>query len=212
MGYLSRLRASKAGEWKFNGFFYGDSTTQGVSYDEQPNLSYPVDQRYGYPWKLRELIEEQTGYPCDEFPKRVGRGGTSIKLFRDTVDSDLLSRPGRADFCIVNIGKGDKFLPITDQTVIDYLYIVDSILFKYPGVKIYLCRPWQSSAPMANWNNIAHVCELVEQQRYPQVYAGTDERVFLENGDNGITYTVNGHPNHLGYMKTAQEILNCLNL
>ena len=210
MGYLEALRCARRLEWKFNALCYGDSTTQGVSCDSQPNPAYPATQRYGYPWKLRELIEAQTGYPCDEFPARVGRGGCNIAGFRAAVDADLNARSGRVDFALVNIGKGDYNTPITQQHVSDTLYIVDSLIVRYPGVKIYLARPWQPRAPMSQWNDLAHCFELVEQQRFPQVLPGIDERVFLENGDNGATYTYSNHPNHAGYMRIAEEWLRVL--
>jgi lysophospholipase L1-like esterase len=37
-------------------------------------------------------------------------------------------------------------------------------------------------------------------------HVGPDERVFLENGDDGATYTGDGtHPNAAGYQLTADE-------
>jgi lysophospholipase L1-like esterase len=76
---------------------------------------------------------------------------------------------------------------------------------KWPSAKIYFMQIWE--------RNYASQCNTLDGWYADVVtanpgvcYLGPDERLFLENGDNGATYTADGtHPNSAGYLLTAQQ-------
>lgn len=190
-----------------NIFPYGDSKTQGVT-DDDPEYAA---LGWGYVWRLLEILTAATGEEHVELPLRVGRGGTPISGFQSTVDADLATRSDVPKYILVNIGTGDKSLTIDYTTVSNYGYVLDAFHTKWPNAIVYCARPWQdtSRASMAKWNEIANAIEAAVKPR-PWAKLGIDERIFLEYGDNGNTFTSVGHPNHFGYMLTADEWASAL--
>lgn len=83
--------------------------------------------------------------------------------------------------------------------------IVDAMQAKWPAVKVYFMRPWMRDQAAAVAKVEAAITNVIAA-RPTWCFIGPDERVFLENGDNGVTYTTDGvHPNAAGYALTAAQ-------
>ena len=106
---------------------------------------------------------------------------------------------------LVNVSVND----IDDGTLqADYetalAYILDTIHTRWPDATCYIMRFFQRGG-MAISNTFAGYIGNVIATR-PWCQLGPDERVFLENGDDGATYMVDSkHPNAAGYTLTAEK-------
>lgn len=100
------------------------------------------------------------------------------------------------DFGVNDLATGNM---VTPEAVFkgNYLAMIDSIRAKYPYSVFHLARPWRSqvspnfSDANAIFDTMAGWIEDIAASR-PEVYLGHDERIWLNNGDNGATYTSDG--------------------
>lgn len=121
---------------------------------------------------------------------------------------------------LVNFGVNDLFTgsEVTPESVFktNYLALIDAVRAKYPYSVFYLARPWRAQvAPnfadanaifdtMAGW--IADVAAARSN-----VFLGHDERAWLNNGNNGATYTTDGvHYNTAAQTRVRDEWLEVL--
>jgi lysophospholipase L1-like esterase len=112
---------------------------------------------------------------------------------------------------LVNRGASDmQAMPAQVDFETDLGNILDAMHAAYPLAQVYVMRPWRryygtEADMLATW--IGNVVGA----RAGWANLGPDERVFLENGDDGTTYTTDGvHPNAAGYALTAAEWLSAL--
>lgn len=136
---------------------------------------------------------------------QVASGGTSVEDAAAAIEASLatavMNQPTVA-FC--NIG-ANNLAGLMDETSFktNYLAWVDVIHTRHPGVAIYCDKPWRRtktalSNTMAGW-----IDWIVTQREF--LHHGLDERVWLENGDDGATYTVDGtHYSAAGQTKKAE--------
>ena len=93
---------------------------------------------------------------------------------------------------LCNWGANDvNVLPAEAMWKANYLAIIDACVAKWPQAKVYLTRPWRRGYAtqcdtLAGWIN-----DIVAA-RPGVVSVGDDERVWLENGDNGAAMTSDG--------------------
>ena len=125
------------------------------------------------------------------------------------VDADLAAatRDPNTAYALVNLGANDVIaLPSQAQWESDLGYILDAFRTKWPSIQVYVMRPWRRGFAaqcdtLAGW-----IANVVGGGRAAWAHVGPDERVFLENGDDGVTYTTDGtHPNEAGYYLTAVQ-------
>ena len=169
-----------------------------------------------WPTRLQESLTNDL-YNGEEFLPNQAHGGftiydpNGISGLNNVIDADLAARPvGQTPaYILMNIGCNDTYPGTFDPaneaaTKAALLYIIDAYHTKYPSAKIYVSRVWrrvgEANAPTVNsWINYCI------GQRSGIAYAGPDESVWLENGDDGTTYTDDGtHYNALGKVKAAQ--------
>ena len=148
---------------------------------------------------------------CAEVPAKVSHGGyyvrTGAASFTNVIDADLAAAVGTPNFVCLNIGVNDAASGIgsTDWPA-NYRYVLDAIHTQWPDAKVGCMLPWSTNAAMATWDAMAGEITTACSERTPWAVVGPDERVFLENGDNGATYTDDGlHPNHAGHVLTAEQ-------
>jgi lysophospholipase L1-like esterase len=153
-------------------------------------------------WELRD--RDRGKY--FEKPERVAISGQNTAEIKAVIDASLATRTDAPDVVLYNLGANDVLaMPTEAQWKADTLYIWDAYHTKWPNSQIWVMRPWRRNFgtecnTLATW--IADVVAL----RGSFVHTGPDERVFLENGDNGITYTSDGvHPNTAGQFLSAKE-------
>lgn len=112
------------------------------------------------------------------------------------VDANLSSVNGTARWVWLNFGANDVgSMPAEATWKANMTSIINSVRAKWPGVKVFITRPWRRNFAtecntLASW--ITDICALYASD----VVVGDDERIWLENGDNGTTRTDDGiHPN-----------------
>lgn len=126
------------------------------------------------------------------------------------IDASLAAYTGKpVSNVLFNLGSNDAAGIPTNPTQAEWEadigYILDAMRVKWPSVKVYMMRPWRRNYN-ANCDTMAGWIDNVISTRATWAILGPDERVFLENGDNGVTYTVEGvHPNPAGYALTAAQ-------
>lgn len=115
---------------------------------------------------------------------------------------------------LLNFGANDCKYELVEATwKANYQYIIEAIHAKYPGALIYIAKAWRSATgitvvtsfdTMAGW--IDDIVAL-----YDYVHDGYDERGWLENGDDGTTYTSDGaHYNTIGIDEASRQWLTAL--
>jgi hypothetical protein len=72
----------------------------------------------------------------------------------------------------------------------NYLYIIDALRVKFPGCIIFLTYPWSANDPTRGATIKPYINDVIAART--GVYAGDDEGVWAENGDNGATMYYDG--------------------
>lgn len=142
-----------------------------------------------------------------EIPTRIATSGHTVALMQDEIDADLTAASGTPDFVLINLGANEAGLGLPSEAAwtADYGYILDAIHAKWPNALIYLMRVWRRNYATP-CNSLAGWISTVVSTRAAWAFVGPDERVFLENGDDGATYTSDGlHPTDAGYRLTGQQ-------
>lgn len=122
------------------------------------------------------------------------------------IDAYLSTATGNPSRILLNVGANDvATLPTEATWKANALYVLDAMHTKWPAAQVYLMRVWRRTED-ADCNTLAGWISDVVTSRSTFAHLGPDERVFLENGDNGVTYTTDGiHPNAAGYRLTAVQ-------
>lgn len=191
-----------------NIFAVGDSKTVGTG-DTTP----PVGTLTGYPRWLCDQVEQAVLRGCYDRPLRIGTGGATAAVIDTGMAANLATRNHVPNYILVNVGANDASGG-TAQATFEAAYgsFLDKLHVKWPNALIYCMRVWV--------RGFAAACNNIDNTWIPNVLAtrswafiGPDERVFLENSDDGATYTVDGiHPNRLGYILTASQWKTTLGL
>jgi len=141
-----------------------------------------------------------------EVPQRIAVSGTTVALRYATIGADLASCSGTPKYIFCNLGANEtNSMPAEADWKTQYNAIIDAIQAKWADAKIYIARPWRRDYEtecntLAGW-----IADIVTAQDSANVKLGADERVIIENGDDGVTYSVDGiHYNAAG----AQAMVN----
>lgn len=145
-----------------------------------------------------------------ETPVRLGAAGRTTEDAQAAIDAELAVAVGTPNYVLYNLGANDV-LGVRGGTILeadwkaDTLYILDAMRAKWPSVQVYMMRVWGRGAD-AECNTIDGWVADCVAARSTFARLGPDERIFLENGDNGVTYTSDGtHPNEVGYDLTGVQ-------
>lgn len=169
---------------------------------------------FGYQSFLGENLETATGEKWRELRPRPQHDGFTTASIASATAADLaLITTGPApDFILLNSGANDVVaMPTEAGFKASLRTIFRAYHTKWPSAQIRVMRIWRRSQltncnSLATWFNDLITIGADATEFSPYVAAGPDERVFLENGDDGVTYTADGvHPNHAGYILTADE-------
>lgn len=186
----------------FNIFALGDSKV-GASGDS----GLPTGVSGGAVTYLCQDLETSRGAGAFERPARYSLGGGTSVTIESALTGQLSSRAHVADYVLVNIGANDATAGTSEANFkTAYGSILDKCHTKWPDAKIYCMLVWVRNY-LSQCNSIdTWIAAVIADGRSAWAFVGPDERVFLENGDDGVTYTGDGvHPNHAGYLLTAQE-------
>lgn len=101
-------------------------------------------------------------------------------------------------------------LPAEATWKANYLTIIDAISAKWTGAKVYLSRPWRRGYTLQS-NTLAGWIGDIVAARPGVAYVADDERVWLENGDDGAVLTTDGiHYSAAGQAAKAAQMLTVL--
>jgi lysophospholipase L1-like esterase len=142
---------------------------------------------------------------------KLARGGYSVAMMKPLIDADLLALSDQMDAVIWNLGANDIGYGLPDEATwrADALYILDAMHVKWPNVLIYVMTPWYQQYPAGTVTLKGYIANLIPLRAF--LRAGPDETIFIENGDNGATYSADGvHPNTAGYAVWAQLVQTAL--
>jgi lysophospholipase L1-like esterase len=121
------------------------------------------------------------------------------------IDAELAASSANPGYILFNLGVTDvDALPAEATWKANIGYILDAMHAKWPSAKIYMMRVWRRDYGSECNTLDGWIDAIIAARDY--CYTGPDERVFLENGDDGATYTTDGiHPNAAGYALTAAQ-------
>lgn len=135
-------------------------------------------------------------------------GGATVASRAGTIAADIaaLGPIQNLTHALVNLGANDVGGVLVEATwKANLAAILDAMNGAWPNAKVYVMRPWRRGYA-TECDSLATWIGDVLATRGTWAFVGPDERVFLENGDNGVTYTVDGvHPNAAGYTLTAAQ-------
>lgn len=143
---------------------------------------------------------------CETAP-RIALGGWTTADAVAWENANLASTYGPSpSHILVNLGANDVLaLPAEAVFKADYGELLDDLHTQWPGARIYCMRVWRRGEG-ADCDTLAGWIADVIGARGGWAFLGPDERVFLENGDDGATYTVDGvHPTDAGYALVAAQ-------
>lgn len=149
---------------------------------------------------------------------RIAQNGWTAALWTGgsfkTIDSELAAATETPDYILVNLGVNDTGANAdqldSSQWQSDYAYILDAFHAKWPDALVYCARVWSrfDNGQRTLLNDTWIPAVLLSRS---WAFLGIDERDFLENGDNGTTYTMDGiHPNDAGYRLIWQKWLDVI--
>lgn len=154
----------------------------------------------GYPPKMSTISVEYR-----EQPWRIASDGQTTAGMKAIIDAQLAIAVGTPNYVLMNLSANDSNpLPSETDWKTNQRYIIAALHTKWANAQIYLMRFWTRGQP-ANCDTLdGWIADIVAEQTY--LHLGPDERIFLENGDDGVTYTSDGiHPNQAGYVLTAAQ-------
>jgi len=136
-----------------------------------------------------------------------GISGITTVEMRAQIDTILAGISTNHEYVFLNLGTND----ITDMPAngdvwkADYQYILDAVAAKMLTRRIYISKPGRryseaNKALIAGW-----IDDLVTAN--PHCAHGDNEQIWVENGDDGITYTDDGiHYNAAGMAEKAAQL------
>lgn len=133
-------------------------------------------------------------------------GGDDVGEALAHLDADLAGAVSTPRWILINYGANDvKTLPAENDAKAEWRTMLRAYHTKWPAATIGIMRVWLRGYDLEcdDWND--WIDEIIAESEFADYcVAGPDERIFLENGDNGVTYTSDGtHPNAAGYALTA---------
>ena len=132
--------------------------------------------------------------------------GATVADMAARIGTDITAASPNIYWVTLNLGSNDfPSMPAEAAWKADLATILDAMNAEWPTAKIYVMRPWWNSFPTEADSVATWIADVIST-RSTWAFVGPDERVYLENGDNGVTYTYDGlHPNAAGYILTATE-------
>lgn len=161
---------------------------------------------------LYQALDVSTGAHYNDIVPRGAYGGYDAERSMNYLLDNLAATPGVAEFCTVNLGANDVQLePPHDYTEAEWkgrmISIIDQLRAKWPDVQVYVAKAWRRGYA-ARCDQLAGWIDDIIASYTSGVHAGPDERVWLENGDDGTTYTDDGtHYNAAGNIECAAQWL-----
>jgi lysophospholipase L1-like esterase len=182
---------------------YGDSKMFGAF--EANSITIPFGALAGWQRMLQSAVN--TNNTLTITMARSGLGGMNVGQLANMVTNRLISLPRvvTPEFICVNMGANDCATTVDTAFTNNYATVLDRLHEKFPAAKVYVVGIWVRPG-CVNQAAIRGCATTLISQRSEWCFAGPDESVYLENGDGGASLMHDGtHPNHAGYIKTAEQ-------
>lgn len=165
----------------------------------------------GWQTRLLEYATAKTGSAWSH--NTISGSGWTTSQVQGLIDAQLAATAAIApDYVLYNLGINDISGDLPDETTwkANVQYIWDAIFTKYPATVMRVMRVWSVTRAVNAVTLNGWMDDLIALNE--RAYAGPDESVWLENGDNGARMTLDGIHYSLvaGRSKCAQEWLDNL--
>ena len=142
------------------------------------------------------LCTQQGGLKSNELPARIAADIAAVPV----APKWIVVHMGSNDLNDIDIGVPGK----EAQFKADMATALDAMHTAWPNAEVYWARTWRRNY-MDEANVIAGwIDDMIADGRTTWLFLGPDGRVWMEGGDDGVTYTVEGvHPNAAGYTLEA---------
>lgn len=93
----------------------------------------------------------------------------------------------------IGLGVNDIYYSMPDETAwkTNYLSIIDAITAKWPSARVFLAYPWAQGKGTESATAHGWIDDIIAA-RPGVAFAGPDEAVWIEGGDDGATNTTDG--------------------
>lgn len=145
--------------------------------------------------------------------ENISRSGYSFATLSLIIAGDLTTVAEIPESILINVGANDVVAMPSETDLKNYVTTITNAMHaKWPNAQIYFVRVWRRNYAV-NCNTLATWLGDLVALHPTYLHLGPDERVFLENGDDGATYTVDGiHPTLPGYELEADNWKTSLGL
>lgn len=136
--------------------------------------------------------------------------GRTVATAKAAIDAAIAAFSGVIPSVVLsNFGANDAAsMPLEADYKANYLYMLDALYTAF-GCQVYIADSWRRGeavdcATLAAWN-----AAIVAERAF--AHKGHDEQVWLEGGDDGVTYTGDGvHYNENGNIECARQWITTL--
>jgi PKD repeat protein len=152
------------------------------------------------------LTTNATGNFWRTNPRPFASSGWTAALLHTYLDANIGAASGNPSIACINIGVNNAALALPPEAdwKADLVGIVDAFRGKWPTIDVYISKIWDRRDPVDCATLNTWIDDVIATQAY--IHAGPDESVWLENGDDGITYTSDGtHYNAAGQVEAANQ-------
>lgn len=116
---------------------------------------------------------------------------------QDVIDAWLADAsyiPTMRNIILMSLSVNDMSHTMPDSAAwyADYKYMIDAIKTKYTNAEFYLSYPWSRSYSAVECPQMKRWIDVLIATYPSYVFAGDDENVWCEGGDNGATMTTDG--------------------
>lgn len=175
----------------------GDSKSLGVadpSYDFRPRLG-----QLGPYWLPDALLAAQGAYFATA---NLGRSGFTTTNAEAEVDAFVAASQFTPTWILYNLGRNDNLSEADWKAKTGY--VLDALHTKWPAALVKVTKPWWRGS--INPPLVAAWIDSVVSTRAAWASVGDNENVWMENGDDGVTYTYDGtHQNAVGAQEMAAQ-------
>lgn len=176
--------------------------------DSKTTLNYP---NYWQDY-LRLSWEIETKKPLHV--DKIATAGWKISDIKGAIDAGLAALTTTPSYIFINEGVNETALTAIESSYkSDYQYVLDAIHTKFPTAQIRMSNVWKRNWDVTVNANVNQWIDDLVALNSSFCTAGDDERVWLENGDDGATYTTDGvHYNAAGATEKAAQLVTILGI
>lgn len=158
-------------------------------------------------------LRDATGQLWVDKPCEYGIGGYTLSDAATYVATNVPGETETPEVILINLGANDLddgFGAGDEATYKGYLTtIFDTLIAKWPSASIYIMKVWRRSQPTTTALLNGWIDDLISI--YDEVFAGPDETVWMEGGDDGATMSSDGvHYSAAGKLECANQWLAIL--